>query len=108
MNQALGAAGEDAAGEDAAGDDTAGEDKILPCFAVVYLLSRHAVRLAAVDKNKRTRLHIAAGEGNSGLVQALLKAGSPIDSLDSDLLSPLIYSVKSGSKECARLLIKVS
>lgn len=49
-----------------------------------------------VDEYRRASLHIAAGEGNDGIVSILLRSGAGVDELDAYRNSPLIWGAKGG------------
>jgi ankyrin repeat protein len=56
----------------------------------------------------QTPLHLASGAGKAGMVEDLLAARASVDVLDSEGLSPLQYSVRSGKSSAAvvKLLLK--
>eukprot|EP01040_Poterioochromonas_malhamensis_P003286 gene3286-3504_t len=63
----------------------------------------------AIDKLKRTPLHLAAWNGNLDIVTCLLKHNAIIDAKAMDAFNPLHFAVQSNGPqavECVRLLCK--
>eukprot|EP01053_Blabericola_migrator_P004750 Blabericola_migrator_1__4749@NODE_24_length_21460_cov_93_666994_g21_i0_p1_GENE_NODE_24_length_21460_cov_93_666994_g21_i0NODE_24_length_21460_cov_93_666994_g21_i0_p1_ORF_typecomplete_len1859_score307_12Ank_2/PF12796_7/7_5e11Ank_2/PF12796_7/3_5e11Ank_2/PF12796_7/2_4e06Ank_2/PF12796_7/7_5e10Ank_4/PF13637_6/5_9e06Ank_4/PF13637_6/2_8e09Ank_4/PF13637_6/0_0042Ank_4/PF13637_6/5e05Ank_4/PF13637_6/1_8e10Ank_4/PF13637_6/2_6e02Ank_4/PF13637_6/91Ank_5/PF13857_6/2_4e06Ank_5/PF13857_6/0_22Ank_5/PF13857_6/4e09A len=81
------------------------KNSVFPCFTLIILLSKRSVRVSAVDKAHRTRLHVAAGEGNSGVVESLLQASASPDVVDDHSFGPLLHAVRAESFNCANALL---
>jgi uncharacterized protein len=60
----------------------------------------------APDRQGRTSLHYAAGDGNSGEVRRLLEAGADANHQDADGWSPLHFAAQVSSPECTDALLQ--
>lgn len=75
-------------------------------LAVVTLLVQAGADLDAINCQGLTPLHLAAGLGNSEIVQALIEAGSsPNKCLPSDGESPLFTASSKGHTDVVRVLL---
>jgi ankyrin repeat protein len=61
--------------------------------------------LLLFDEHGRTATHLAATEGNSVVLEALLSAGAPLMILDESGRTPLHWAVVTNSMDCVKLLI---
>ncbi|MES2841980.1 MAG: ankyrin repeat domain-containing protein [Pseudomonadota bacterium] len=59
----------------------------------------------ASDKQGRTPLHYAAGDGNAAEVRRLLKAGADANHQDANGWSPLHFAAQASSAECTDALL---
>lgn len=59
----------------------------------------------ASDKQGRTPLHYAAGDGNAVEVRRLLKAGADANHQDANGWSPLHFAAQASSVECTDALL---
>ena len=74
---------------------------------VVRLLLDHgaAVRMPAHDKHCRSALHVAAGSGNSELVQMILERNPDIEARDDEGETPLLTASSEGNPAVVQLLL---
>ncbi|CAG9333068.1 unnamed protein product [Blepharisma stoltei] len=59
-----------------------------------------------VDARNRSLLHIAASNGDCGVIQGLIDAGVEINTLDSEGFSPLVLALKSDKIGASKLLLE--
>jgi ankyrin repeat protein len=97
----------------AAGINEAGENVLHVVLRHAHFDADVAMQLVAegvpvhhADRQRVTPLMLAAGNGPSSLVQAMLDRGAPIDSTDNDGGTALIFAVLSHRTDNVRLLLE--
>jgi ankyrin repeat protein len=73
---------------------------------VVTQFSAGDTNLHTLDSKKRSRLHIAALEGHTGVTIALLEAKVSPESLDTDKYSPLLVAVREEHVDIVNVLVE--
>lgn len=74
----------------------------------VAMLLESGASAIAVDMNGETALSIAAqNEAPAGVLQALVKAGAPVDGGDADGVTPLMKAAERGDAEQVATLLKL-
>jgi hypothetical protein len=70
------------------------------------LSSATKAMVAEQDKTGRIPLHYACMSDLEDVVDQLLYLGSPVDTLDDELMTPLLYACKYGSEDSVDLLLR--
>lgn len=68
--------------------------------------SEDSFEISRVDMRHRTALHIAVLSGDNGVIQGLVSAGCPLDTLDADGFSAFVLALKENNIKAASLLIE--
>lgn len=78
------------------------------CTLVSFLqhFSEGEFNINLVDTKKKSLLHLAASEGDYGVVHGLIKSNIDIDLLDKDSLSAMALAIKSEQMECVKILLE--
>jgi ankyrin repeat protein len=73
---------------------------------VVTQFSAGDTNLHTLDSKKRSRIHIAALEGHTGVTIALIEAKVSAESLDTDKYSPLLVAVREEHVDIVKVLVE--
>ena len=75
-------------------------------ITATLLLSADPAMVNRADKDNRTPLHAAAGQGHKAMCELLLKENADINSTDKHNKTPLHIAAEQGHKEVVELLLK--
>ena len=75
-------------------------------ITATLLLSADPAMVNRADKDNRTPLHAAAGQGHKAMCELLLKENADINSTDKDNKTSLYVAAEQGHKEVVELLLK--
>ena len=78
------------------------------CTLVAFLqhFSEGEFNINQTDSKRRSLLHLAASEGDYGVVHGLIKSNADIDMLDKDGLSAISISIKAEQMDCVKILLE--
>ena len=78
------------------------------CSLLTFLhhFSEEEFDMNYLDSKKRSIMHVAASEGDAGVIKGLINADVDVDVLDKDGYSPLLSAIKEEHTECVKLLLQ--
>jgi ankyrin repeat protein len=84
------------------------QNKFEECSLLSFLqhFSEGEFDINQLDIKKRTLLHLAACEGDYGVVHGLIKCNIDIDRTDKDGLSAMSLAIKSEQMDCVKVLLE--
>lgn len=78
------------------------------CVHEMYIFLLGSLQLNDRDSNRRTALHVAAEEGHSSVVSALIQNGADYDAVDIEGNNALHFAVREGHLPVVRALLTES
>jgi len=81
---------------------------LFDCSTINFLqfFSEKSFHLDRPDNRNRTPIHNAAAQGDLGVLESLIRAGSNMNLMDKDECTPLCIAVREEQKEAAKALIQ--
>ena len=79
--------------------------QIQQCSLLMFLLHFSGQDMT-LSKSGKSILHIAAQEGDCGVILGLLESGMSVNVLDSDSFSPFAIALRENKLNCAKLLLE--
>jgi len=77
------------------------------CTLLVFLMHFSGQEMSGItiSKSKKSLMHMAAQEGDCGVVKGLLESGMGLNTLDGEDFSPVALALREDKMNCAKLLL---